>query len=136
MIHDNVFIGKNAFVGDRCKIQQYAYIPDGVIICSDVFVGPHTVFCNDLHPPSNGQWKKEPQTIVRPFASIGANVTLLPGLNIGKHSVVGAGAVVTKDVLNYSMVVGNPAHHIGWVCVCGQRLESGGKPGELCNDCR
>jgi len=109
MIHENVFIGKGAYVGKNCKIQQFAYIPDGVVIGNDVFVGPGATFLNDKHPPSNGMWRLEPPTVVGNHASIGGNSTILPGIMIGEHAVIGAGSVVTKNVPPHTTVYGNPA---------------------------
>lgn len=104
-IHAPVWIGSNVVVGDDCKIQAFAFLPDGVILGDRVFIGPHVCFTNDKHPPSK-EWLK---TLVADEVSIGANATILPGISIGRGAVVGAGAVVTKDVPPWSTVVGNPA---------------------------
>lgn len=109
-IHQPIFIGNNVEIGDGCKIQSFAYIPDGVTIEDNVFVGPGAVFTNDKYPPSNGkEWRK---TLVREGASIGANVTILCGVIIGKNAMVGAGAVVTKDIPDGETWVGNPARKL------------------------
>ena len=108
-IHAPVFIGSKVKIGDNCKIQAFAYIPDNVVIGDNVFIGPGAVFTNDKHPPSHGAWKNDPKTIVYDHAVIGANATILPGITIGAYAVVGAGAVVTKDVAHGDVVVGNPA---------------------------
>ena len=113
MIHKNVFIGSKAVIGEGCSIQQYAYIPDGVTIGNNVFIGPHVVFTNDKYAPSKGAWRSEPGIVVGDSASIGANSTILPGITIGAWAVVGAGSVVTKNVRSGATVYGNPAKENG-----------------------
>lgn len=103
-----VEIQRGVVLGDRCKVEAYAFIPSGVTIEDEVFVGPHVVFTNDLHPRAVGDWKVMP-TLVKRRASIGANATVICGVTIGERAMVGAGAVVTKDVPPGTMVVGNPA---------------------------
>jgi len=112
-IHAPVWIGNNVIIGNDCKIQAFAFIPDGVTLSDHVFIGPHTCFTNDKHPPSK-TWL---HTHVGPFASIGANATILPGITIGAHAVVGAGAVVTKDVGIGEMVYGNPARKVSYKAI-------------------
>ena len=109
MILEHVFIGKDAEIGHRCKIQFGAYIPDHVVIHDDVFIGPHVVFTNDKYPPSDGEWKKSQKTHVLNGASIGANSTILPGVTIGFGAVIGAGSVVTHNIMDYATAYGNPA---------------------------
>jgi UDP-2-acetamido-3-amino-2,3-dideoxy-glucuronate N-acetyltransferase len=131
-------IGKGAFVdtdvvlGDDCKLQNYACVYHGVTLGRGVFVGPHAVFTNDVFPRStdpnfgllrDGDWEVG-TTRVEDGASIGACATILPNVTIGKWATVGAGAVVTRDVEPYALVVGSPARRIGWVCRCGRRVES------------
>lgn len=103
-----VEIGREVEIGDNCKIEAYAFIPQGVKIEDDVFVGPHACFTNDRVPRAVGEWRIIP-TIVKKGASIGANATILCGITIGSDSIVGAGAIVTKDVPPNSVVVGCPA---------------------------
>jgi len=102
-----VEIGK-AKIGNNCRIEAYVFIPEGVTIEDDVFIGPHVCFINDKYPKSKGEWKLK-KTIVKKGASIGANATILCGIKIGKNSLIGAGSVVTKDVPDDVLVVGNPA---------------------------
>jgi UDP-2-acetamido-3-amino-2,3-dideoxy-glucuronate N-acetyltransferase len=118
-----VEIQKKASVGKSCKIGPYAFIPSGVIIEDEVFIGPHACFTNDKLPRATnerGELRGEhewtlAQTIVKKGASIGANATILCGVTIGEHAIIGAGAVVTKDVPPHAIVVGNPAKVVGKV---------------------
>jgi UDP-2-acetamido-3-amino-2,3-dideoxy-glucuronate N-acetyltransferase len=104
-VHALVWIGNKVVIGDRCKVQAFAFIPEGVKLGDDVFIGPHVCFTNDKRPPSP-KWL---ETVVEDGASIGANCTILPGIRIGAHAMVGAGSVVTRDVPAGAVVVGNPA---------------------------
>jgi UDP-2-acetamido-3-amino-2,3-dideoxy-glucuronate N-acetyltransferase len=122
----NVFVDEGAVVGDGCKVQNNVSIYRGVTLEDSVFVGPSAVFTNDLNPRAeNSTWVPVP-TLVRRGASVGANATILCGITIGPYALVGAGAVVTVDVGPHELVVGNPAHRIGWVCACGQVIQKGG----------
>ena len=111
-IHQPCFIGPTVKMGDNCKIQAFAYIPDNVVIGNNVFVGPGVIFTNDKYPPSHGKWKADPPTVVEDDVSIGAGAVILPSLKIGKGSKIGAGAVVTKNVYPGTTVIGNPAYEI------------------------
>ena len=123
-IGQNVVVSPNVILGNNVKIQNNVSIYEGVICEDDVFLGPSMVFTNVINPRSavNRRDKYMP-TIVKKGASIGANATIICGNNIGKFSFIGAGAVVTKEVLDYSLVVGNPSKHIGWVSEYGHRLK-------------
>ncbi len=103
-----VEIQKDVVIGDNCKIEAFAYIPTGVTIEDEVFIGPHACFTNDKKPRAVGEWEVVP-TLVKKGASIGANAVILCGVTIGEYAMVGAGAVVTKDVPANAKVVGNPA---------------------------
>lgn len=139
----NCIIGKGVYVdlgvqiGDNVKIQNYVSIYHGVQIEDGVFVGPHVCFTNDNLPRAvdpdgalkgAGDWVVE-QILVRRGASLGANATILPKVEIGEWALVGAGAVVTKDVPAHGLVAGNPARLVGFVCACGRRLEDGEEEG-------
>jgi len=122
-IGQNVFVAGHATLGDRVKIQNNVSLYDGVVLEDDVFCGPSMVFTNVTTPRSHVSRRLafEP-TFVRRGATLGANSTVLCGLTIGRYAFVGAGAVVTRDVADYALVVGNPARQVGWVCECGVRL--------------
>lgn len=124
-----VFVDAGVQIGSRVKIQNYVSVFHGVTIEDGVFVGPHVCFTNDLFPravnadmtlKAADDWVLS-ETFVRAGAAIGANATIVCGITIGRWAMIGSGSVVTKDVPDYALVVGNPAHQIGWVCSCGQR---------------
>ena len=112
---DSVFIENDVVVGDRVTIKCGVQLWDGLRIEDDVFIGPNVTFTNDEMPRSRQKPVSFPQTLVRTGASIGANATILPGLTIGQHALVGAGAVVTRSVPPFAIVVGNPAQIIRYV---------------------
>ncbi len=117
----NVYVGK-AKIGDNVKIQNNVSVYDAVVLEDDVFCGPSMVFTNDLRPRSRIKREYQP-TLVKRGASIGANAVVVCGNTIGSHAMVGAGAVITKDIADYALVVGNPGRKIGWICQCGIRLK-------------
>ena len=123
-IGQNVVISPEVVLGKNVKVQNNVSIYSGVICEDDVFLGPSMVFTNVINPRSaivrRGEYSK---TIVRKGASIGANATIVCGNNIGEYAFVGAGTVVTKEVLPYALVVGNPSKQIGWISEYGHRLE-------------
>jgi UDP-2-acetamido-3-amino-2,3-dideoxy-glucuronate N-acetyltransferase len=125
-IGQNVVISPGVVVGDNVKIQNNVSVYTGVILEDDVFCGPSMVFTNVVNPRSHVSRKDEYRpTLVKRGASLGANSTIVCGHTIGRYAFVGAGAVVTKDVPDHAMVVGNPARVAGWVCECGVKLASG-----------
>ncbi|MDP2683951.1 MAG: acyltransferase [bacterium] len=119
----NVFLGKNVKIGDKVKIQNNVSVYEGVELEDGVFCGPSMVFTNDSNPrsefPKNGAYKK---TLVKKGASIGANATIVCGIEIGQYAFIGAGALVNKNVPNFALVYGVPAKHKGWICKCGEKL--------------
>lgn len=116
VIGQNCVIGPNVTIGDNCKIQNNVSIYEGVILHDKVFVGPSVVFTNVINPRAFINKKDEFRiTLVREGATIGANATIICGNTIGEYAMVGAGSVVTKDVLDYWAVVGNPAEHLKYV---------------------
>ena len=123
-IGQNVVISPGVKLGKGVKIQNNVSVYTGVICEDDVFLGPSCVFTNVVNPRSFIERKSEYRdTIIGKGASIGANVTIVCGHNIGKYALVGAGAVVTKDIPDYALVVGNPARIHGYVCKCGEKLK-------------
>lgn len=127
-VGDHSFIEGGAVVGDRVTIKNNALIWHGVSIGDDCFIGPNAVFTNDLMPRAHQKSTSEDwlDTTVEEGATIGANATIVCGVTLGSHCMVGAGSVVTKDVPAHALIVGNPGRMVGWVCYCGQRL-----PGDL-----
>lgn len=123
-IGKGVYIDVNVEIGNYCKVQNFATIYDGVTLGDDVFIGPHVCFTNDLFPRAK-IWNEERlvKTLIKDGASIGANSTIIAGVNIGKYAMVGAGSVITEDVPDYGLVYGNPGKLKGFVCECGNRLK-------------
>ncbi|MEZ4968359.1 MAG: acyltransferase [Flavobacteriaceae bacterium] len=123
-IGQNVVVSPNVTLGTNVKVQNNVSIYSGVICEDDVFLGPSMVFTNIINPRSavirRDQYVK---TLVKKGASIGANATIVCGNDIGKYALIGAGAVVTKEVPDYALLVGNPAKQIGWVSEYGHRLK-------------
>ena len=133
-----VYVGAGVVIGDRCKIENNASLFEGLTLEDGVFVGPHVVFTNDRRPRATNpdgtlqtadDWELG-RTTVRRGASLGAGTIVLPGLEIGRYVMVGAGSMVTRDVPPHSLVVGNPARHIAWICACGrERSDTPPTPG-------
>ncbi|MSP67946.1 MAG: N-acetyltransferase [Alphaproteobacteria bacterium] len=123
VLGQNVMVAKGVVVGDGSKIQNNVSLYAGVILEQDVFCGPSAVFTNVTTPRAFVERKSEFRpTLVRRGATIGANATILCGVTIGRYAMVGAGAVVTRDVADHALVVGVPARRMGWVSVSGERL--------------
>jgi UDP-2-acetamido-3-amino-2,3-dideoxy-glucuronate N-acetyltransferase len=121
----NVNIANNVKVGNGVKIQNNVSVYEGVELEDNVFCGPSCVFTNVITPrahfPVHGIYAK---TLIKEGASLGANSTVVCGHTVGKNALIAAGAVVTKDVKDYALMAGVPARQIGWVCECGERLDS------------
>lgn len=147
-IGENCTIGHNCFVGGRVKMGKGVKLEsnidawDLVTLEDYVFVGPSAVFTNDFNPrakypkkkyPAYGQWRP---TLVKEGASIGANATIICGVTIGKGAFIGAGAVVTKNIPDYAIVVGVPSKQIGWMCECGNKLDFKNKNQATCPICQ
>ncbi|MCL2247803.1 MAG: N-acetyltransferase [Oscillospiraceae bacterium] len=132
IVSKNVYIDTGVIIGDNVKIQNNVNVYNGVTIEDDVFLGPSMTFTNDKNPRAmSPNWEITP-TLVRRGASIGANATIVCGVTIGEFAMVGAGAVVTRDVPAHTLVVGNPARRIGNVCRCGARVAD---ETTVCSDC-
>lgn len=134
-IGQNVVVSPGVVLGQNVKVQNNVSIYTGVICEDDVFLGPSMVFTNIVNPRSavirRDQYVK---TLVKKGASIGANATVICGHTIGQYALIGAGAVVTKEVQDYALVVGNPARHIGWVSEYGHRLNFDDKGIAICSE--
>lgn len=124
VLGQNVFVANNVVIGDGVKIQNNVSVYEGVELGDDVFCGPSMVFTNVINPRAFVERKDEfRRTRVGRGASLGANCTVICGVTIGEYALVGAGAVVTRDVPAYALVVGMPARVIGWVSREGERLD-------------
>jgi UDP-2-acetamido-3-amino-2,3-dideoxy-glucuronate N-acetyltransferase len=143
VIGKNVYVDADVVVGDRVKVQNNVSLFRGVTVEDGVFIGPHACFTNDKVPravnadgsaKTDADWEVAP-TLVRHGASIGANATILPGVTIGRWAMVGSGAVVTRDVADHELVVGNPARRAGSACRCGQPLRDGAGGEPFAGDC-
>jgi UDP-2-acetamido-3-amino-2,3-dideoxy-glucuronate N-acetyltransferase len=134
----NVFVGRNVKIGNNVKIQNNVSVYEGVTLEDDVFIGPSVVFTNVKTPrsafPRNTSQDYIP-TLVRRGASIGANATIVCGVTIGRHALIGAGAVVTKNVPDHAVVYGNPARVQGWTCQCGSLVDKDGPLAPVCDRC-
>mgnify|MGYP003646007097 CR=1 FL=1 len=120
----NVFVGNDVFIGNNVKIQNNVSVYDSVILEDDVFCGPSMVFTNVYNPRSAVERKDEYRpTLVKKGATLGANCTIVCGIIIGEYAFIGAGAVVNKNVKPYSLMVGVPARHVGWMSRFGERLD-------------
>ena len=123
-IGQNVVIGPDVAIGARCKIQNNVSVYKGVTLEDGVFCGPSVVFTNIYNPRAEiSKMDQIRPTLVKTGATLGANATIVCGITVGQYAFIGAGAVVTKDVPDHALVVGNPARQIGWVCECGERLD-------------
>jgi acetyltransferase-like isoleucine patch superfamily enzyme len=120
---DGCYVERGAVIGDHVTLKNGVAVFDGIILHDDVFVGAGVAFINDRNPRSHRSdaWVLE-KTVVKKGATIGANATVLCGITIGTYAFVGAGCVVTKDVADHTIVVGNPGRKVGYACRCGRKL--------------
>lgn len=132
-IGQNVFIDNHVIIGDGVKIQNNVSLYNGVIVEDDVFIGPSAVFTNVINPRSFIDRKNEFQkTILRKGATVGANATIVCGVEIGSYAMIGAGAVVTNNIKPFALVYGNPAKQQGWISKMGYRLDFNSKGEAQC----
>ena len=135
-IGQNVVISPGVKLGNKCKVQNNVSVYTGVECEDGVFLGPSCVFTNVINPRAFIEKKDEYRhTLIKKGASIGANATIVCGNTIGEYAIIGAGAVVTKDVGNYEVVVGNPARHHGFACECGEMLKRNSLTEYTCEKC-
>jgi UDP-2-acetamido-3-amino-2,3-dideoxy-glucuronate N-acetyltransferase len=131
----NVLVSSGVRMGDNCKVQNNVSLYTGVVLEDHVFCGPSMVFTNVVNPRSEVVRKDEyKQTLVKRGASIGANATIVCGVTIGSYAFIGAGSVVTRDVPDFALLIGNPARRTGWMCRCGVKLEVAGAEA-ACGSC-
>jgi UDP-2-acetamido-3-amino-2,3-dideoxy-glucuronate N-acetyltransferase len=120
----NVLVSSGVHMGDNCKIQNNVSLYTGVVLEDHVFCGPSMVFTNVVNPRSEVIRKDEyKRTLVKRGASIGANATIVCGVTIGSYAFIGAGSVVTHDVPDFALLMGNPARRTGWMCRCGVKVD-------------
>ena len=125
VLGQNVFVGNNVVIGNRVKVQNNVSLYEGVICEDDVFIGPSVVFTNVTNPRAFIEQKDSfKKTIIRKGATIGANATIVCGIELGEYCFIGAGAVVTKNVPAYALMVGNPARQTGWVNEAGHSTKN------------
>jgi UDP-2-acetamido-3-amino-2,3-dideoxy-glucuronate N-acetyltransferase len=125
----NVYVAPSVLIGSGARIQNNVSVYDGVTLEDDVFCGPSMVFTNVRNPRAHVSRKHAfLSTLVRRGATFGANCTVLCGITVGRYAFAGAGAVVTRDVPDFALVVGTPARVVGWMCACGERLAFGPLP--------
>jgi len=131
-INAQVFIENDVIIGDNVTIKSGVQIWDGITVEDNVFIGPNVTFTNDFTPRSKQYPNSFLKTTIKKGASIGANSTIVGGINIGSYALIGAGSVVTKDIPNNELWYGNPARFQGYVCDCGNKCEAG----LVCDNCK
>lgn len=136
-IGQNVVVGSNVVIGNNVRIQNNVSVYEGVVCEDDVFLGPSVVLTNVINPRSAISRKDEfKTTIIRKGATIGANATIVCGNEIGPYAFIGAGAVVTKTVLPYALIIGNPGKHVGWMSEYGHKLHFDENNIAICKESR
>ena len=113
----------NVILGDRVTVKNGVSLWDGLVVEDDVFIGPNAVFTNDIYPRSKAYLDQPDRTLLKQGATIGANAVIVAGHTVGRYAFIGAGAVLTKNAPDYSLWLGNPARHKGYVCRCARRLD-------------
>jgi UDP-2-acetamido-3-amino-2,3-dideoxy-glucuronate N-acetyltransferase len=138
ILGQNVFVDRGVIIGDRCKIQNNVSVYKGVTLEDEVFCGPSCVFTNVVTPRAGVERKSEfAPTLIKKGATIGANATIICGTTVGRYALIGAGAVVSRDVPDFALVLGVPGRVAGWVCSCGEVLCHLGDTGRhACHRCR
>ena len=122
-IGEHCFLERGVVLGDRVTVKNGVAVWEGVTAEDDVFLGPNAVLTNDIRPRSKVYHEKVVPTLLRKGAAVGANATILCGITVGRYAMIGAGAVVTRDVPDHGLVVGNPGRLRGYVCICTKPLE-------------
>ena len=122
-INDHTFIENDVRLGDRVTVKSGVYIWDGITAGDDVFIGPNVTFANDMRPRSKQYPDRFLETVLEKGVSLGANATIVGGVTLGEYSMIGAGAVVTKDIPNNTLWYGNPATFKSYICKCGAKLD-------------
>lgn len=122
MLGNCSYVDSGVIMGDLVRVQNGCLIYNGVTIEDEVFLGPNMIFTNDLYPRADGRHWVIVSTRVCRGASVGANATIVCGTTIGEYAMIAAGSVVTRDVPPFALVRGNPARHVGYVCICGAKL--------------
>lgn len=126
-INSHTFIENDVIIGNNVTVKSGVYLWDGITIEDNVFIGPNVTFTNDLYPRSKVYPDEFKRTIIREGASIGANATILGGVSIGRYALIGAGALITKDVPDFALIYGSPAKVKGWVDKKGNKLIQAGE---------
>ena len=122
-ICSHCLIENDVVIGDNVTVKSGVQIWDGITVEDNVFIGPNVTFTNDSYPRSKEHLVTHPKTLIRSGASIGANATIVCGVTLGEYSFIGSGAIVTKDVPNHALVIGNPGKIVGWVDKKGHQLK-------------
>lgn len=131
-INASVLIENDVIIGDNVTVKSGVQIWDGITLEDNVFIGPNVTFTNDFTPRSKQYPKDFLKTIIKKGASIGANSTIIGGIEIGEYAMIGAGSVVTKTIATQELWYGNPAKHRGYVCKCGQKCDEK----LICDECK